>query len=58
MSDDIGENSAVCPLMADETDAGMEAPATGLTQRVGGVLMEFSALAFLALRFSLTALDR
>ena len=35
MSDDIGESSAVCPLMADETDAGMEAPATGLTPESG-----------------------
>ena len=25
MSDDIWEQAAVCPLMADETDAGMEA---------------------------------
>ena len=28
MSDDIWEQAAVCPLMADETDAGMEAPVT------------------------------
>ena len=35
MSDVTGENSAVCPLMADETDAGMEAPATGLTPKSG-----------------------
>ena len=31
----------MCPLKADETDAGMEAPATGLTpesaRRIGGV---------------------
>ena len=44
--------------MADETDASMEAPATGLAPERGGVLMEFSARAFLALRFSLAALDR
>ena len=35
MSDVTGENSAVCPLMADETDAGMEAPAKGLTPECG-----------------------
>ena len=29
-SDDIKEHSGVCPLVADETDPGMEAPATGL----------------------------
>ena len=41
MSDDILEHLAVCPLVADETDAGMEAPATGLApesgRRIGGV---------------------
>ena len=35
------EHLAVCPLVADETDAGMEAPATGLApesgRRIGGV---------------------
>ena len=41
MSDDILEHFAVCPLVADETDAGMAAPATGLApesgRRIGGV---------------------
>ena len=44
----------VCPLMAAETDTGMDAPATGLTPESGRDL----ASAFLALRFSLAALDR
>ena len=35
MSADIGAHSAVCPLMAAETDAGMEAPAKGLTPECG-----------------------
>ena len=35
MSADIGAHSAVCPLMAAETDAGMEAPAKGLTPESG-----------------------
>lgn len=35
MSDDIEEHSAVCPSMADETDAGMEAPATGVAPESG-----------------------
>ena len=34
MSDDILEHFAVCPRVADETDAGMEAPATGLAPDV------------------------
>ena len=41
MSDSIGEHSVVCPLMADETGAGMETPATGLAlesgRRIDGV---------------------
>ena len=51
--------------MADETDAGMEAPATGLApESVGcsygvvGVVGVVTARAFLALRFVLAALDR
>ena len=40
-SDDIKEHSGVCPLVADETDPGMEAPATGLApesvRRIDGV---------------------
>ena len=35
MSGNIWEHSAVCPLVADETDAGMEAPATGLAPESG-----------------------
>ena len=58
MSDDILEHLAVCPLVADETDVGMEAPTQVWHQRVGGVLVEFTGRAFLALRFSLAALDR
>ena len=33
MSDNIGEHSALCPLVADETDVGMEAPAKGLATK-------------------------
>ena len=33
MSDNIGEHSAVCPLVADESDVGMEAPAKGLAPK-------------------------
>ena len=67
MSDDIGEHSAMCPLMADDTDAGMEAPATSLAPESGWRIAGFQCHAIqngvfrsnlLALRFSLAALDR
>ena len=35
MSGNIWEHSAMCPQVADETDAGMEAPATGLAPKSG-----------------------
>ena len=44
--------------MADETDAGMEAPATGLAPESVGCIGVVTARAFLALRFVLAALDR
>ena len=44
--------------MADETDAGMEAPATGLAPESVGCIGVVTARAFLALRFVLAVLDR
>lgn len=58
MSDDIGEHSLVCPLVADETDAGMEAPATGLAPESGWRIDGVFGSSLSCPTLSLASLDR
>ena len=58
VSDDIGEHSEVCPLVADETDADMEAPATGLAPESGWRIDGVFGSSLSCPTLSLASLDR